>query len=81
LFNSFALVNGAAERAVQMIKNIRTFSQQENVGDKWDDYLHFFESAHNISTSIAYPDDQAIGRGRHQLHFRALTFFTDTCQT
>ncbi len=35
--------NGAAERAVQTIKKtIRTFSQQENVEDRWDDYLHFF---------------------------------------
>ncbi len=40
--------NGAAERAVQTIKKtIRTFSQQENVEDRWDDYLHFFVSDHN----------------------------------
>jgi hypothetical protein len=45
--------NGAAERAVQTIKKtIRTFSQQENVEDRWDDYLHFFVSAHKKSTSI-----------------------------
>jgi hypothetical protein len=45
--------NGAAERAVQTIKKtIRTFSQQENVEDRWYDFLHFFLSAHNKSTSI-----------------------------
>ncbi len=55
--------NGAAERAVQTIKKtIRTFSQQENVEDRWDDYLHFFVSAHNKSTSI-------YGFSPEQLHF------------
>jgi len=43
-------------------KTIRTFSQQENVEDRWDDYLHFFVSAHNKSTSI-------YGFSPEQLHF------------
>jgi hypothetical protein len=55
--------NGAAERSVQTIKKtIRTFSQQEIVEDRWDDYLHFFISAHNKSTSI-------YGFSPEQLHF------------
>jgi hypothetical protein len=34
--------NGAAERAVQTIKNaIRKFSQQENIENDWDEKLHF----------------------------------------
>ncbi len=43
-------------------KTIRTFSQQENVEERWDDYLHFFVSAHNKSTSI-------YGFSPEQLHF------------
>jgi len=55
--------NGAAERAVQTIKNtIRTFSQQENVEDKCVDFWHFFVSAHNKLTFI-------YGFSPEQLHF------------
>jgi hypothetical protein len=50
------------EQCKQSKKTIRTFSQQENVEDKWDDYLHFFISAHNKSTSI-------YGFSPEQLHF------------
>jgi hypothetical protein len=45
--------NGAAERAVQTIKQgARKFAQQEHAQHKWDEYLHFFSSTHNKSTSI-----------------------------
>jgi hypothetical protein len=55
--------NGAAEKAVQTIKKtIRTFSQQDNVEDRWNDFLHFFVSAHNKSSSI-------YGYFPKQLHF------------
>jgi hypothetical protein len=52
--------NGAAERAVQTIKNaIRKFWQQENIEDNWDEKLHYFTSAHNKSTSVyGYPPEQ-----------------------
>ena len=43
-------------------KTIRTFSQQENVEDRWDENLHFFVSAHNKSTPI-------YGFSPEQLHF------------
>ncbi len=34
--------------------------QQENVENRWDDYLHFFVSAHNKSTSInGYSPEQS----------------------
>jgi hypothetical protein len=58
--------NGAAERAVQTNKKtIRTFSQQENVEDRWDDFLHFFVLAHNKLTSI-------YGYSPEQLHSQIL---------
>jgi hypothetical protein len=48
---------------VQTIKKtIHTFSQQENVQDRYDDFLHFFVSAHNKSISI-------YGFSPEQLHF------------
>ena len=55
--------NGAAERAVQTIKlGVRKFVQQENAVDHWDDYVHFFTSSHNKSTSV-------YGFAPEQLHF------------
>ena len=45
--------NGAAERAVQTIKmGLRKFLQQEETNSKWDEFLHFFCSSHNKSTSV-----------------------------
>jgi hypothetical protein len=63
MLNRFPWSNGAAERAVQTIKNAnRKFSQQENVEDNWDEKLHYFTSAHNKSTSVC-------GYAPEQLHF------------
>jgi hypothetical protein len=45
--------NGAAERAVQTIKSgLKKFLQQEHTNSKWDEYIHFFCSSHNKSTSV-----------------------------
>ena len=45
--------NGAAERAVQTIKaSLRKFTMQEHIEDCWDTHLHFFNGAHNNSTSV-----------------------------
>jgi hypothetical protein len=45
--------NGAAERAVQTIKlGLKKFVQQEHYHHNWDDFLHFYSSAHNKSTSV-----------------------------
>ena len=55
--------NGAAERAVQTIKaGVRKFVQQENAVSHWDDYVHFFTSSHNKSTSV-------YGFSPEELHF------------
>ncbi len=55
--------NGAAERAVQTIKNaIQKFLQQENNEDTWDENLHYFTSAHNKSALV-------YGYAPEQLHF------------
>jgi len=55
--------NGAAERAVQTIKlGVRKFVQQENSIKHWDDYIHFFSSSHNKSTSV-------YGYAPEELHF------------
>ena len=45
--------NGAAERAVQTIKlGLKKYLQQEHTNSKWDEFLHFFCSSHNKSTSV-----------------------------
>ena len=45
--------NGAAERAVQTIKDsLRKFTMQEHIEKTWDTQLHFFNGAHNGSTSV-----------------------------
>jgi hypothetical protein len=64
--------NGAAERAVQTIKNaIPIFSQQVNIEDNWHEKLPYFNSAHNKSTSV-------YGYEPEQLHFGlANPAFTD----
>jgi len=55
--------NGAAERAVQTIKlGVRKFVQQENCIKHWDDYVHYFTSSHNKSTSV-------YGYAPEELHF------------
>ena len=55
--------NGAAERAVQTIKqNLRKFVIHEQDKDHWDDYIHFVAMAHNSSLSI-------YGYSPEELHF------------
>jgi hypothetical protein len=55
--------NGAAERAVQTIKlGVRKFVQQEHAIGNWDEFIHFFSSSHNKSTSV-------YGFAPEQLHF------------
>jgi hypothetical protein len=55
--------NGAAERAVQTIKQgLRKFVLQEDSIKNWDDYIHFFSASHNKSTSV-------YGYAPEQLHF------------
>ena len=55
--------NGAAERAVQTIKeSLRKFTMQEHIEDNWDENLHFFNGAHNSSTSV-------YGFAPNELHF------------
>jgi hypothetical protein len=56
--------NGAAERAVQTIKlGLRKFVQQEHFHKNWDDYLHFYSSAHNKSTSVYGYEPEALHFG------------------
>ena len=55
--------NGAAERAVQTIKeSLRKFTMQEQIEENWDNHLHFFNGAHNSSTSV-------YGFSPNELHF------------
>jgi len=55
--------NGAAERAVQTIKNsLRKFTMQEHIEEEWDSQLHYFNGAHNASTSV-------YGFSPNELHF------------
>jgi hypothetical protein len=55
--------NGAAERAVQTIKSgLRKFILQEHAIKNWDEYIHFFTSSHNKSTSV-------YGFAPEELHF------------
>ena len=55
--------NGAAERAVQTIKNsLRKFIMQEHIEEIWDTQLHYFNGAHNASTSV-------YGFSPNELHF------------
>jgi len=45
--------NSNAERSIRTIKEaMRKFLLQEKVDDKWDEYAHFFTSAHNKSAGI-----------------------------
>jgi hypothetical protein len=63
LFHSFTRVEWRSRTSsANNQKTIHTFSQQENVEDRWDDFLHFFVSAHNKLTSI-------YGFSPEQLHF------------
>jgi hypothetical protein len=56
-------LNGAAERAVQTIKNsLRKFIMQEHIEEIWDTQLHYFNGAHNTSTSV-------YGFSPNELHF------------
>jgi hypothetical protein len=56
-------LNGAAERAVQTIKNsLRKFIMQEHIKEIWDTQLHYFNGAHNASTSV-------YGFSPNELHF------------
>jgi hypothetical protein len=55
--------NGAAERAVQTIKSsLRKFIMQEHIEEIWDTQLHYFNGAHNASTSV-------YGFSPNELHF------------
>ena len=55
--------NGAAERAVQTIKqNLRKFVIHEQDKDHWDDYIQFVAMAHNSSLSV-------YGFSPEELHF------------
>ena len=55
--------NGAAERAVQTIKqNLRKFVIHEHDKDHWDEYIHFVAMAHNSSLSV-------YGHSPEELHF------------
>jgi hypothetical protein len=61
--------NGAAERAVQTIKNsLRKFIMQEHFWEIWDTQLHYFNGAHNPSTSVYgfSPNELAQGHGQNQ---------------
>jgi hypothetical protein len=58
--------NGAAERAVQTIKNnLRKFVTHEQQQDKWDEFIHFVPMAHNKSLSV-------YGYAPEELHFGKL---------
>ena len=55
--------NGHAEKCIGIIKEgARKFVMQEQELENWDQYLHFFSSAHNQSTSI-------YGFAPEELHF------------